>query len=248
MGTERRADLTALLGEVRAGDDDAKDRLVRAIYAELRHIAGGLTRHERPGHTLQPGALVHEALLRLLGGDSLADLPDRRHLFAAAAAMRQVLVDHARHRHAAKREPVRARVPLDEALAYLEEQDLDVIALHEALGDLAQEHPRPAQVVDLRFFGGWAIPEVAEVLGVSDTTVESDWRFARPGCVTGSGGRSDEPPSAADGSTRSSRRPWVAIRPGGRPCWTGCAAATPSYVPRSSNSWPRMSGRAGTAS
>src|SRR5262245_29534452 len=180
MGAEERGDLTAILSEVRAGDADAQDRLVRAVYAELRRIARGLMHHERPGHTLQPSALVHEALMRLLDGDVLADVPNRRYLFAAAAqAMRQVLVDHARRRGAAKREAGRARVPLDEALIAIEEQGLDVIALHEALDRLAREHPRPAQVVTLRFFGGLSVPEVAEALAVSGTTVESDWRFAR---------------------------------------------------------------------
>jgi RNA polymerase sigma factor (TIGR02999 family) len=180
MGAERLGDLTALLDEVRVGDDDARDRLVRAIYAELRRIAGGLMHHERPGHTLQPSALVHEAVVRLLDGDVLADVPNRRYLFAAATqAMRQVLVDHARRRRAVKREAGRARVPLDEALAALEEQSVDVIALHEALDRLAREHPRQAQVVDFRFFAGLTVPEVAALLGVSDTTAESDWRFAR---------------------------------------------------------------------
>jgi RNA polymerase sigma factor (TIGR02999 family) len=180
MDAERRGDLTALLGEVRAGDEDAKDRLVRAIYAELRRLAGGLMHHERPGHTLQPSALVHEALMRLLDGEALAEVPNRRYLFAAAAqAMRQVLVDHARRRRAAKREGGRARVPLDEALVALEEQGLDVLVLHEALDRLAEAHPRQAQVVTLRFFGGLSVPEVAESLAVSATTVESDWRFAR---------------------------------------------------------------------
>src|SRR5262250_2144124 len=134
MGDEEPGDLTAILTDVRAGEADAQDRLVRAIYAELRRIAGGLMRHERPSHTLQPSALVHEALLRLLDGDTLAELPDRRHLFAAASrAMRQVLVDHARRRRADKRQGGRIRVPLDEALAAIEEQGLDVVALHEAL-------------------------------------------------------------------------------------------------------------------
>jgi RNA polymerase sigma factor (TIGR02999 family) len=137
-------------------------------------------RHERRDHTLQASALVHEALLRLLDGDTLADIPNRRYLFAAAAqAMRQVLVEHARRRSARKREGARVRVPLDQVLAGFDEQGLDVIALHEALERLARDHPRPAQVVDLRFFGGLSIPEVAETLAVSDTTIESDWRFAR---------------------------------------------------------------------
>jgi hypothetical protein len=101
LGTERRGDLTAILSGARSGGIDARERLVRAIYAELRRTAGGLMRRERPGHTLQPSALIHEALLRLLDGDTLADIPNRRYLFAAAAqAMRQVLVDHARRRHA----------------------------------------------------------------------------------------------------------------------------------------------------
>ena len=180
MDTEQRGDLTAILGEARSGVPDARERLVRAIYAELRRTAGGLMRRERPGHTLQTTALVHEALLRLLDGDTLADVPNRRYLFAAAAqAMRQVLVDHARRRNARKRPGNRVRVPLDQVLAGFDEQGLDVIALHEALERLAQEHPRPAQVVDLRFFGGLSSPEVAEALAVSVTIVESDWRFAR---------------------------------------------------------------------
>src|SRR5262245_42103600 len=118
MGTEQRGGLTASLNEARGGGGDAKERRVRAIYAELRRTAGGLMRRERPGHTLQPSALVHEALLRLLDGDALADVPNRRYLFAAAAqAMRQVLVDHVRRRRRRKREGERVRVPLDQALA-----------------------------------------------------------------------------------------------------------------------------------
>jgi RNA polymerase sigma-70 factor, ECF subfamily len=180
MSTGRRGDLTALLEEVRAGGDDARDRLVRTIHAELRRIARGLMHHERTGHTLQPTALVHEALLRLLDGDVLAEATNRRYLFTAAAqAMRQVLVDHARRRRATKREGRRTRVPLDEALAAYEEQGLDIITLHEAINRLAEAHPRAARVVEQRFFGGLSVPAVAEVLEVSDTTVESDWRFAR---------------------------------------------------------------------
>jgi RNA polymerase sigma factor (TIGR02999 family) len=180
MGTADRGDLTALLGEVRAGRSDAQARLVRAIYDELRRMAGGVMRRERPDHTLQASALVNEALLRLLSGATLADAPDRRYLFAASArAMRQVLVDHARRRRTSKRSGQRARVPLDAALAGFEAQGLDVLALHEALERLARVHPRPARVVELRFFGGLAVPEVAGALDVSDTTVENDWRFAR---------------------------------------------------------------------
>ena len=128
-----RDDLTALLDAARAGGEDAKDRLVRAVYGELRRMAAGFMRRERTDHTLQPSALVNEAVIRLLDGGGLVKAQDRRHLFAAAAqAMRQVLVDHARTRDAAKRAGDRGRVPLDDVLAYFEAQHLDVIALHEA--------------------------------------------------------------------------------------------------------------------
>jgi RNA polymerase sigma-70 factor (ECF subfamily) len=180
MGTDQRDDIAVLLEHVRDGRADAFDRLVRAIYGELVRVARGLMRRERPDHTLQPSALVHEALLRLLSGDTLTDVPNRHYLFAAAArAMRQVLVEHARRRRAQKREGCRARIPLDQALVGFEERGLDVIALEDALEGLARAHPRQAQVVDLRFFGGLSVTEIAAVLGVSDTTVEGDWRFAR---------------------------------------------------------------------
>src|SRR5262249_26455527 len=137
MTAQRRDDLTALLDAVRDGREGATDRLVAAIYAELRRIAGGLMRHERPGHTLQPTALVHEALLRPPEGDALAEIPDRRHLFAAARAMRQVLVDHARRRRARRRGGALARRPLDEVLDSFEAGQLDLLALDEALDRLA---------------------------------------------------------------------------------------------------------------
>jgi RNA polymerase sigma-70 factor, ECF subfamily len=180
MSIQRRGELSILLDAAGAGTTDAWGRLVRAFYGELWRVALGLMHGERPGYTLQPTALVYETVLRLLEGDALADILDRRYLFAAAAqTMRQVLVDHARRRRARKREGQRARLPLDEALAYFEERRLDVTAVHEALDHLGQAHPRPAQVVDLRFFGGLTVLEVAKLLGVSDTTVEGDWRFAR---------------------------------------------------------------------
>src|SRR5262249_6041327 len=141
MGTAPQGDLTALLGEVRAGRPEAQARLVAAIYDELRRIASRLMRRERPDHTLQGSALVNEALLRLLSGAALADAPDRRYLFGAAAqAMRQVLVDHARRRQTSKRPGNRARVPLDGVLAAFDAGGLDAIALHEALERLAQSH------------------------------------------------------------------------------------------------------------
>jgi RNA polymerase sigma factor (TIGR02999 family) len=194
MTVEKPGDLTVLLEQVRGGDTEARARLVFAIYGELRRMAKGMMRQERPDHTLQPTALVNETLLRLLSGHVLVDAPNRRYLFAAAAqAMRQVLVDHARRRRATKRPGRRARVPLDRVLAFFDERGIDVIALHEALERLAQTHTRQAQVVELRFFGGLSMPEVAEAVGVSTTTVESDWRFARAWLQVRLGGLDDGP-------------------------------------------------------
>ena len=180
MGTDSKDHLTALLEAVRAGEEGARDRLVRAIYDELRRIARGLMRRERPGHTLQPSALVHEALLRLLEGEALADAPRpllplrRRGPGHAPGAGRPRPAPPGRQ---ARGEP-RPRAP-GPGPGLLRGAGAGRVALHEALDRLAEAHPGQAQVVDLRFFGGLSIPEVAELLGVSDTTVESDWRFAR---------------------------------------------------------------------
>jgi RNA polymerase sigma-70 factor, ECF subfamily len=173
-------ELTALLEQARSGNADARERLTRAVYGELRRMAEALMRRERPGHTLQPSALVNEALIRLFDGEVLARARDRRYLFAAAAsAMRQVLVDHARARDAAKRAGRRERVPLDQVLDYFEERKLDVIALHESLDRLMAFDERQGLVVALRFFLGLSVPEVAAALDVSIVTVERDWRVAR---------------------------------------------------------------------
>ena len=137
-------------------------------------------RRERPDHTLDADALVHEAWLRLFNGEVVAALSNRR-IFRTAVvqAMRRVLVEHARHRKAQKREGRWVRVPLDRVLASVEAQGVEVLDLHEALKRLARTHPRQAQVVEHRFFDRLSIAEVADVLGVADGTVESDWRLAR---------------------------------------------------------------------
>jgi RNA polymerase sigma factor (TIGR02999 family) len=172
--------LSVLLDEARAGGLEAKDRLVRAIYDELRCMADRLMRRERPGHTLQPSALLSEALIRLFKGDTLAKATDRRYLFGAAAkAMREVLIDHARRRRRTPAGSGRTRVPLDHVLAFFEEQHLDVVALNEAIDRLAGMNERQGLVVALRFFAGLSIAEVAEALDVSTATVEGDWRSAR---------------------------------------------------------------------
>jgi RNA polymerase sigma factor (TIGR02999 family) len=173
-------ELSTLLGAIRGGDQEALERLVALIYDDLRRMARRLLRAERPDHSLQPSALVNEALLRLLRGKTLLSAPDRQYLFAAAAqAMRRVLVEHARRRRTSKRSGPGVRIPLDEALSFYQEQGLDLLDLHEALERLARKYPRPARVVELKFFGGLSVPDIALVVGVSDTTVEADWRLAR---------------------------------------------------------------------
>lgn len=174
------SEVTTLLEAIRGGDPAARDRLVERVYGELRIVAANLVRDEGPSNSLHPTALLHEAFDRLLRGDVLGRAPNRAYLFGAAArAMRQVLVDHARARKAEKRGGGRGRLPLDDVLLFFEEQDLDVVALHEALDRLATFHARQAEVVTLRYFGGLSAAETADELGVSVSTVESDFRLAR---------------------------------------------------------------------
>ncbi len=170
--------VTRLLADIRGGDADARNRLVSLVYDELRQVAAGLVR--RRDGSLPPTAIVHEAFLRLDVGPGLARAPDRRYLFAAAAqAMRQVLVDHARERGAAKRGAGRARVPLDDVLDHFAEQHIDVLALNEALDGLRAVNERQWLVVVMRFFGGFSVEEVAETLELSVSSVESAFRAAR---------------------------------------------------------------------
>jgi RNA polymerase sigma-70 factor, ECF subfamily len=180
MGAELRRDLTLVLERARAGDDQARSELIAMVYDELRRVASNLMRRERADHTLSPTAVVHEAVIRLLGDAIFDKAADRGYLFASAArAMREVLIDHARRRAAGRRGGGRRRVPLDAVVDYFEGQGLDVVAVHEALDRLAELDGRQAQVMTLRYFGGMTVPEVAEALGVSGVTVERDWRLAR---------------------------------------------------------------------
>ncbi len=170
--------VTRLVERHRAGDAAALDELLGVVYGELRRLAAWQMRVERDGHTLQPTALVHEAYLRLAGEDPRWE--NRAHFFAVAAqVMRHVLVDHARARKADKRGGAATHVVLDEALDVATSQDVDVLALHEALERLASVDPQLARVVELRYFGGLTVPEVAEVVGVSRATVEREWVTAR---------------------------------------------------------------------
>lgn len=163
----------------RDGDPDALGRLSPLVYKELHSLAEAYMRQERTDHTLQPTALIHEAYLRLAGEES-GNWQNRAHFFAVAAqAMRQILVNHAKHRHRAKRGGGRKREPFRETLLFWEGQGLDLVALDEALAQLAAINPEHARLVELRFFGGLTIQETAEVLGISTAGVERHWRSAR---------------------------------------------------------------------
>ena len=173
--------VTILLDAVRAGQPEARSRLVDLVYRELRGIAAALMHREREDHTLQPTALLHEVFLRIFSDEVLTKASNRAYLFATAArAMRAALADHARRRRTAKRGGPYARIPLDELLDRLEEKNaVDYLDLHEALDGLAALSGRQSEVVSLRFFGGFTVPEIADLLDVSVSTVESDFRIAR---------------------------------------------------------------------
>ena len=173
-------EIPALLAAIHLGDAQAKEHLFQLVYDELRRISGQLMRRERPDHTLQPTAVVHEAFLRLCANKSLGAVPNRSYFFGAVTrAMRQVLADHADARASAKRGGGLQRVILDDVLDHLETQNIAVTDLHDALDRLESLHERQAQVVTLKFLHGFTIPEIAERLEVSESTVEGDWRFAR---------------------------------------------------------------------
>jgi RNA polymerase sigma-70 factor (ECF subfamily) len=172
------ADVTDLLARWRTGDARALESLMPLVYGELRRLADHHMSHERADHTLQPTALVHEAYLRLAQVRH-GRFDNRVHFYGAAAqAMRRILVDHARRRTARKRDHTSAIVDL-EAIAAGIDLNVDLAALDDALDRLAAVAPRPAKVVELRFFGGLSIDEAAEFLEVAPVTVKRDWAFAR---------------------------------------------------------------------
>jgi len=173
------AAITSLLARAQEGDRQATDELLPLVYEELRELADRLLAAEKRGATLQPTALVHEAYLRLVGSDQ-AGWENRAHFFGAAArAIRRILVDRARARRAARRGGDRPlRLDTDAPLAG-PEPSLDVLALDEALAKLASIDAQKARVVELRFFGGLSVDETAATLGVSASTVNRDWVFAR---------------------------------------------------------------------
>ena len=167
-----------LLLQWKDSEDQALEALLPVVYDELRRLAHHYLRGERPGHTLQSTALVHEANLRLVAQQP-RELQNRAHFIAIAAQlMRQILVDYARTRKAAKRS-YDCKIELDEAHDLAPPRDLDLLALDDALEELARMDKQQARIVELRFFGGLSIEETSEILGVSPATVKRDWSTAR---------------------------------------------------------------------
>jgi RNA polymerase sigma-70 factor, ECF subfamily len=176
---EESDDITRLLAELGDGRREALDEVLPHVYGELRRIAARHLRAERSGHTLQPTALVNEAYMRLVD-QTRVDWQGRTHFYAVAAgAMRRILIDHARGRRRFKRGGDAQRVTFSEDLPVPAVFDADVIDVHEALERLAAVDERQARIVELRFFAGLGVDEVAEVLGVSKRTVEADWTHAK---------------------------------------------------------------------
>ena len=172
-------EITGLLTKLKAGDRQAESELVPLIYGELRRLARGYMRRERPDHTLQATALVHVVYLRLME-EHPVDWQSRAHFFAVAAQlMRRILVDHARAHKAAKRGGDAPKVFLEENLILSEAKSGDMLSLDEALARLAKLDPRQGRIVELRFFGGLSVEETAEVLGISARTVKREWSVAR---------------------------------------------------------------------
>ncbi len=180
-GLTTKGDITRLLDRWAQGDAEALAALVPMVYDELKDLAQHYLRNEREGHTLQPTALVHEAYLRL-AGQREARLHNRTHFYGAAAqVMRRVLVDHARHRSAAKRQQSAGAAEAMPAVALDVAPDvrMDLVALDDALTRLAAIAPDRARVVELRYFGGLSIEETAEYLGLGAATVKRRWNYAR---------------------------------------------------------------------
>ena len=179
MSTPDATHITEILRRISDGDRAGLDELTPLVYQELRVIARHLLNRERPGHTLQPSDLVHEAFIKLAKQDRV-DWKGRSHFFAVGAThMRRILVDHARSKAAVKRGEKPQRVELTDALKLYIDRPADVLALDDALEKLAKLDARQAQIVELRFFGGLTVEEVAEVLDVSKRTVEAEWTMIR---------------------------------------------------------------------
>ncbi len=178
MTTAGDPGVTRLLVQWTEGNQQAMEQLLPLVYDELRRLARSYLQRERPGHTLQSTALVHEAYMRLV--DQEVTWQSRAHFFGIAAQMmRRILVDHARTRNAAKRGDGAERVTLDEGLVAAAERDVNVLALDEALTRLAQLDEQQSKIVELRFFAGLSIEDTSELLKISPATVKRDWAMAK---------------------------------------------------------------------
>jgi len=177
--TSARGEITARLLAWNDGDDKARDELMFLVYHELRRLARGYLRRERNGHTLQPTALIHEAFIRLID-QSRVTWKNRAHFYGISARlMRQILINHAEAHRAAKRGGSGTRVSLDQVDVIASKRGIDLLALGDALDDLKRLDPPQGRIVELRYFGGLEIDEVAEVLGISSATVKREWSTAR---------------------------------------------------------------------
>jgi len=171
--------VTQALRELSEGDSDAPAKLMPLVYTELRKLAGGYLQNERADHTLQATALVHEAYIRLVDWRNVS-WQNRAHFFALAAqVMRRILVDHAREKKAEKRGGNMTKLSLDEAVGFPQQREVDLIALDDALKDLALLDATQSKIVELRFFGGLTIEETAEALSVSPATIKREWTLAK---------------------------------------------------------------------
>jgi RNA polymerase sigma factor (TIGR02999 family) len=196
-------DVTHILAAIERGDPEAAERLLPLVYDELRKLAARRLAHEKPGQTLQATALVHDAYLRLVGGDAARAWNGRGHFFAAAAeAMRRILIENARRKRASKRGGDRVKVELDQLEGAASDVSDDLLALDDALTHFTAVDPQAAELVKLRYFAGLTVKQAAEALGVSPRTADSLWAFARAWLLQKiQGGRS---PSASGGGDSSS--------------------------------------------
>lgn len=177
--TPRKSDTTRILRELSGGKHEALNELIPIVYSELRRLARYYLRNERPDHTLQPTALAHEAFLRLIDQANV-QWQDRAHFMGISAhLMREILINHAIAHKRLKRGGGQYKVSIDEAAVWLNQPEVDLIVLNDALNELAAIDSRQSQIVELRFFGGLSVEETAETLKLSTATVKREWRLAK---------------------------------------------------------------------
>lgn len=181
MNIQDEQNLTGLLKEIGNGDgnQNVPKKLLEVVYDELRKLANSYLKNERPNHTLQATALVHEAYIRLIDWENVS-WQNRAHFFSVAAnVMRNILVDYARFKRSQKREGELHKLELDQTVSFSKEKDWDILALEEALNTLEKFDKRQSQIVELRFFGGLSIEETAYLMNISPTTVKREWTLAK---------------------------------------------------------------------